>query len=74
MFRVVIEEREVMKMMGSDEMEFSGKRHFRSRDYAAFLTASHASIENKNIHDSLANKCYCISFLEPHPMHTRRAI
>ena len=40
MFRVVIEEREVMKMMGSDEMEFSGKRHFRSKDYAAFLSAS----------------------------------
>ena len=40
MFRVVIEEREVMKMMGSDEMEFSGKRHFRSKDYAAFLSAN----------------------------------
>ena len=29
-----------MKMMGSDDMEFSGKQHFRSRDNTAFLSAS----------------------------------
>ena len=29
-----------MKMMSSDGMEFLGKQHFRSRDYAVFLSAS----------------------------------
>ena len=37
-----------MKMMSSDDMEFSGKQHFRGRDYAAFLSGSqNPLIENK---------------------------
>ena len=48
MFRIVIEERDVIKMMCSDDMEFSDNNHFRSRDYAAFLSVSQdALMENK---------------------------
>ena len=69
MFRILIEEREIIKIMCSDGMKFSGK-YFRSRDYAAFLSMSQdALMENKITHDLLVNQCDRISFLVPHPMH-----
>ena len=40
MFCIVIEERDVVKLMSSDAMKFLGNSHIRSIDHAAFLYAS----------------------------------
>ena len=74
MFFIVIEERDVVKMVSPYDMKFSGNWHFRSCDHATFLSASQVAFYQAQGRNSRANKYAHINFPKPRPMHTWYAI